>query len=43
MRLRLRKGTRRDDLSEDEADSIENTIGLPVSSANESILTQHNE
>jgi hypothetical protein len=37
--LGLRKGTRRDDGSEDEADSIERAIGLPVSSAKESILT----
>ena len=41
--LGLRKGTRRDDRSEDETDSIESAIGLPVSSAKESILTQHNE
>ncbi len=37
------QGTRRDDLSEVEADSIESPIGLLVSSTNESILTQHNE
>jgi hypothetical protein len=38
-----RKGTRRDDLSEVEADSIENPIELLSSSTNESILTQRYE
>ena len=41
--LRLRKGTRRDDVSHDKADSIESAIGLLVLSGNESTLTQHNE
>jgi hypothetical protein len=36
------KGSRRDGLSKDEADLIENAVRLPVSSANESILTQDN-
>jgi len=30
-------------LPEDEADSIESAIEMPVSSANEAILTQHQE
>ena len=36
-------GTQRDDLSEIEAGSNENATEMPISSANESILTQHNE